>query len=105
MGSSSHALRVFLLLAATAAASGCAGTRERPAASTAPEAKAAAAAGDDAYPYRFDMTQHGKKMSADDFDAWMKARGLRIAKGTPAKGADTSKGKVASSRSAKGARD
>ena len=33
------------------------------------------------------MTQRGKKMSADDFDAWMKANGLRIAKGPDAKGA------------------
>lgn len=30
---------------------------------------------------RFDMTQHGRQMTADDFDAWMKARGIRIAKG------------------------
>ena len=35
----------------------------------------------DAKGYRFDMTQRGKKMSADDFEAWMKANGLRIAKG------------------------
>ena len=31
--------------------------------------------------YRFHMTQNGKRMSADDFDAWMKARGVRIARG------------------------
>jgi hypothetical protein len=30
---------------------------------------------------RFEMTQNGQKMSAGDFDAWMKARGIRIAKG------------------------
>lgn len=30
---------------------------------------------------RFPMTQNGRQMSADDFDAWMKARGIRIAKG------------------------
>jgi len=30
---------------------------------------------------RFDMTQHGRQMTADDFDAWMKARGIRVAKG------------------------
>lgn len=30
---------------------------------------------------RFDMTQHGRQMTADDFDAWMKSRGIRIAKG------------------------
>jgi len=26
-------------------------------------------------PYRFNMTQDGKRMSADDFDAWLKANG------------------------------
>lgn len=31
---------------------------------------------------RFDMTQNGQRMSAEDFDAWMKARGIRIAKGS-----------------------
>ena len=30
---------------------------------------------------RFYMTQNGERMTADDFDAWMKARGIRIAKG------------------------
>jgi len=34
--------------------------------------------------YRFDMEQEGRKMSADEFDAWMKARGVRIARGAPA---------------------
>ena len=34
--------------------------------------------------YRFDMEQQGRKMSADEFDAWMKARGVRIARGAPA---------------------
>jgi PBP1b-binding outer membrane lipoprotein LpoB len=32
---------------------------------------------------RFDMSQNGRRMSADDFDAWMKARGIRVAKGGP----------------------
>lgn len=35
-------------------------------------------------PYRFNMEQDGKRMSADEFDAWMKARGVRVAKGAPA---------------------
>jgi hypothetical protein len=35
-------------------------------------------------PWRFDMTQNGKRMTADEFDAWMKARGVRVVKGTPA---------------------
>ena len=30
---------------------------------------------------RFQMIQNGRQMSADDFDAWMKARGIRVAKG------------------------
>ena len=32
---------------------------------------------------RFLMTHNGRQMTADDFDAWMKARGFRVAKGTP----------------------
>lgn len=37
-------------------------------------------------PWRFDMSQNGKRMTAEEFDAWMKARGVRVAKGagTPA---------------------
>lgn len=30
---------------------------------------------------RFYMTQNGKRMTADDFDAWMKAKGIRVATG------------------------
>lgn len=33
---------------------------------------------------RFNMTQNGKKMTADDFDAWMKKNGYRVATGAPA---------------------
>lgn len=29
-------------------------------------------------PWRFNMTQNGKRMTADEFDAWMKARGVRV---------------------------
>ncbi len=39
---------------------------------------------DDNTPWRFDMHQNGKRMSADEFDAWMKARGVRVARGKPA---------------------
>ena len=35
--------------------------------------------------YRFDMRQDGKAMSAAEFDAWMKARRVRIATGKPGK--------------------
>ncbi len=34
-------------------------------------------------PWRFDMSQNGKRMTAEEFDAWMKSRGVRIAKGAP----------------------
>lgn len=30
---------------------------------------------------RFNMTQNGKKMTADDFDAWMREKGIRVAGG------------------------
>ena len=30
------------------------------------------------------MSQNGKRMTAEEFDAWMKARGVRVAKGAPA---------------------
>ena len=65
-------------------------------ASTAPPAAAAAAdtpidpatykpkTKDDNTPWRFDMSQNGKRMTAEEFDAWMKARGVRVAKGAPA---------------------
>jgi len=29
-------------------------------------------------PYRFNMTQGGKRMTADDFDAWLKANGYTV---------------------------
>jgi len=32
-------------------------------------------------PWRFDMNQNGRRMTADEFDAWMKARGVRVARG------------------------
>ncbi len=38
----------------------------------------------DATAWRFDMTQNGKRMTADEFDAWMKARGVRVVKGPTA---------------------
>ena len=35
-------------------------------------------------PWRFNMSQDGKKMTADEFSAWMQARGVRVARGAPA---------------------
>ena len=37
--------------------------------------------------YRFLMQQEGKNMSADQFDAWMKANGIRVARGNTPEGA------------------
>jgi len=33
-------------------------------------------------PWRFNMNQNGKNMTADEFSEWMKSRGVRVAKGT-----------------------
>ena len=33
--------------------------------------------------YRFDMQQNGRTMNADEFDAWMKSRRVRVATGKP----------------------
>jgi hypothetical protein len=35
-------------------------------------------------PWRFSMNQNGKRMTADEFDAWMRARGVRVVKAKPA---------------------
>jgi hypothetical protein len=35
-------------------------------------------------PWRFDMNQNGKRMTAEEFDQWMKARGVRVARGAGA---------------------
>jgi len=34
-------------------------------------------------PWRFDMSQNGKRMTAEEFDAWMKSRGVRVVKARP----------------------
>lgn len=38
---------------------------------------------DDNTPYRFNMSQNGKQMTSVEFDAWMKAKGIRVATGKP----------------------
>jgi hypothetical protein len=45
---------------------------------------------DDNTPWRFDMSQNGKRMTAVEFDAWMKAKGIRVATGKPGGNAPTS---------------
>ncbi len=57
-------------------------------AATAAPANGAAAAyvpltKDDNTPWRFDMSQNGKRMTSAEFDAWMKAKGIRVATGKP----------------------
>jgi len=64
-----------LCVAAALLLSGCAST-PNPAEADMPAPPKAR--GDDS---RFEMTQNGRRMSADDFDAWMKSRGIRIAQG------------------------
>jgi len=74
-------MRIFLpaALFAVVALSGCAS--RQPSAGIAPPKSAPIAVGKS---NRFQMTQNGRQMSADDFDAWMKARGIRVAKGPQA---------------------
>ena len=38
---------------------------------------------DDNTPWRFDMSQNGKRMTLMEFDGWMKAKGIRVATGKP----------------------
>jgi hypothetical protein len=35
-------------------------------------------------PWRFNMSQNGRKMTADEFAAWMEARGVHVARGAAA---------------------
>jgi len=39
-------------------------------------------------PWRFDMSQGGRRMTAEEFDAWMKSKGIRVAKGKSTEAAD-----------------
>lgn len=48
-----------------------------------PAAPPPAAAAVEETRYRFDMRQDGKVMSADEFDAWMRSRRVRVATGKP----------------------
>ncbi|WP_162435236.1 hypothetical protein [Pseudoxanthomonas koreensis] len=68
--------QLFALALATLVLAACAGRESR--ATTAKPAPAAVAKPDDRYGHRFHMVQNGKRMTADDFDAWLKAKGLRV---------------------------
>lgn len=52
-------------------------------------------------PWRFDMSQGGKRMTADEFSAWMKAKGVRVAKGAPGAAAAPTPAPVAEAEPAK----
>ncbi|WP_166212867.1 septal ring lytic transglycosylase RlpA family protein [Cognatiluteimonas telluris] len=67
---------------ASADAAGHAPTVARTAATTSPPAKVAALPA--ARGERFDMRQDGRTMTADEFDAWMRARRIGVATGKPA---------------------
>ena len=72
------------LLLAFGLSSGCASTSPSAATKkTAPDQIVTVKAGP--HGHRFDMQQNGRSMTAEQFDAWMKARGIRVAKGAPAK--------------------
>lgn len=68
--------RGIVLTAATIVLMACASTQPKAVATMEPAAKPAGHQG-----YRFYMTQNGKRMTADDFDAWLKANGLRVQNG------------------------
>lgn len=51
--------------------------------------------------YRFLMSDGDKRMSADEFDAWMKANGIRVAKGNGQDGPVAAPVVVASKEEAK----
>lgn len=72
---------MFAMLCAIAVLSGCAS--QKPVARKAPVAVAKPPPVAVGKSNRFEMTQNGRRMSANDFDAWMKARGIRVAKGKP----------------------
>ncbi|RRN56537.1 hypothetical protein EIM48_08385 [Pseudoxanthomonas sp. SGNA-20] len=80
-------LRVCLVLSLPVLCA-CAGRQARDAAAALPEPppkpdEVIIVRSDDPLDYRFHMEQEGRRMNADEFDAWMKSRGVRIATGKP----------------------
>lgn len=88
MPSNTAPIRIPAALALASLLAGCAGERARePVAAEVVEEDPEAVIlldPDDPYAYRFDMEQEGVRMTADDFDAWMKRHGMKISKGAPA---------------------
>ena len=76
----------LLVTAAVLFSGGCASSAKKAAATAAAEVTVKTESGgerDALGNYRFTMQQGGQKMSADQFDAWMQANGIRVAKGKP----------------------
>jgi hypothetical protein len=63
------------------------GSLSNPAPTTPPSSTTAGAYApktkDDNTPWRFDMNQNGKRMTSEQFDAWMKSKGIHVATGKP----------------------
>jgi hypothetical protein len=74
----------YVLLLAFGLLAGCASHAPGTAARSAPK-DAIVTVAPGPHGHRFDMQQNGHKMTAEEFDAWMKARGIRVAKGAPAR--------------------
>src|SRR3546814_5055622 len=70
-----------LVAGVTPVASASAGAHAVPAAAVATPSPASTTAPAGEQDWRFDMRQDGKAMTADEFDAWMRARRARVATG------------------------
>ena len=81
-----HATEKAVLCAQTRASDYLQRVRQpEPTAATLPEVEAyVPKTAHDNTPWRFDMNQNGRRMTADEFAAWMKAKGIRVATGRPA---------------------
>ena len=73
-----------LPVAGLALLAGCSSSGGKMAAPAAASVQVPVAQKDARGSYRFLMQQEGKNMSADQFDAWMRANGMRVARGKPA---------------------
>ena len=74
---------IALPVAGLALLAGCSSSGDKMAAPAAASVQVPVAQKDARGSYRFLMQQEGKNMSADQFDAWMRANGMRVARGKP----------------------
>ena len=72
-----------LPVAGLALLAGCSSSGGKMAAPAAASVQVPVAQKDARGSYRFLMQQEEKNMSADQFDAWMRANGMRVARGKP----------------------